>query len=102
MISENLIFNSVESHNLHCSINPSVGLPGVFFYPILSAHVHKISDPPEYLRQHSLELINSNIPDDAILVYTDSSRNELSYSDNGIYNMAEDHSCKFNLRNPDG
>ncbi|GFU05246.1 uncharacterized protein NPIL_426491 [Nephila pilipes] len=101
-ISENLIFNSVEPHHLYYCINPSVGFSGVFFHPTLSAHVHKTSYPPEYLRQLPLKLINSNIPDNAILVYMDGSRNEISYSSSGIHKRAQDNSQQFNLRNPNG
>ncbi|GFS37691.1 RNase H domain-containing protein [Nephila pilipes] len=35
VISENLIFNSIEPHHLYSCIDPSVELPGVFFYPTL-------------------------------------------------------------------
>ncbi|GFT59928.1 RNase H domain-containing protein [Nephila pilipes] len=84
-------------------ITPSPqSLLGVFFHPTLSAHVHKTSDPPEYLRELAIELINSNIPDDAILVYTDHSGNEMSYSGSGIYIRSQDNSRQFNLRNPNG
>ncbi|GFT03426.1 hypothetical protein NPIL_147371 [Nephila pilipes] len=59
-------------------------------------------DPPEYLRQLALELINSNILDDAFLAYTYGSRNEMSYTGSCIYIRAQDNSCQFNLRNTTG
>ncbi|PRD33689.1 UNVERIFIED_CONTAM: hypothetical protein NCL1_16906 [Trichonephila clavipes] len=42
-------------------------------------HVNETSDPPEFLRKLSLEVI-SNIPDDAFIIYTDGNRNENSRS----------------------
>ncbi|GFS81899.1 RNase H domain-containing protein [Nephila pilipes] len=42
------------------------------------------------------------IPDYAILVYTVGSRSEVSHYGCGIYIRAQDNSCQFNLRNPDG
>ncbi|GFX19076.1 uncharacterized protein TNCV_3012201 [Trichonephila clavipes] len=70
-----MIVSSVERHHLSSYIDPSKGLPGVYFHPNLLAHNNKTSDPPEFLRQLGLEVI-SNIPDDAFLKYTDGSRNE--------------------------
>ncbi|GFT05814.1 uncharacterized protein NPIL_253081 [Nephila pilipes] len=94
--------NSIEPLHLYSCIEPSMGFPGVFFYPTFSAHVLKTPDPSEYLRKLVLVLINSNIPDDDILLYTDGSRNKMSYSSSGIYIRSQDDSYQFNLRNPDG
>ncbi|GFU07789.1 uncharacterized protein NPIL_314251, partial [Nephila pilipes] len=79
-----------------------VNLYDVIIRPTLSAHVCKTSDPPDYLRQLAPELINSNTPDDANLVYTEGSRNEMPYSSNGIDIRFQDNSCQFTVRNPDG
>ncbi|GFX92811.1 gag-pol [Trichonephila clavipes] len=71
------------------------------FRPNLSAHVNKNSDPPEFLKQLALEVIR-NIPDDALLIYTDGSRNEHSRSDSGIYIKSQNYSRHIKLRNSDG
>ncbi|GFX07677.1 reverse transcriptase domain-containing protein [Trichonephila clavipes] len=86
VISDNMIFSSVERHHLSSCIDPSKGLPKVYFHPNLSAPVNKVSDPPEFLRQLALK-VASNIPD-AFLIYTDGSRNEHSRSGSGIYTLS--------------
>ncbi|GFW22053.1 gag-pol [Trichonephila clavipes] len=91
----------VEQNHLSSYIDSSEGLPGVYFYPNLSAHVNKTSDPPEFLRQLALEVI-SNIPEDAFLIYTDGSRNEHSRSESGIYIKSQIYSSHIKLRNTDG
>ncbi|GBO19426.1 hypothetical protein AVEN_148983-1 [Araneus ventricosus] len=80
----NLITNTVEQHQLTQSIDPSVGLPGVFFHTNLPVHVNKQKDHLTYLRQLALEIIN-DIPVDAVKVYTDGSKNDGDCTGSGIY-----------------
>ncbi|GFV70580.1 uncharacterized protein TNCV_3841641 [Trichonephila clavipes] len=101
VISDNMISPSVERHNLSSYIDPSEGLSRVFFHPNLSPHVNKTSDPPEFLKQLALEVI-SNIPDDALLIYTNGSRNEHSRSGSGIYIKSQNYSSHIKPRNSDG
>ncbi|GFT99594.1 gag-pol [Trichonephila clavipes] len=49
----------------------------MYFHSDFSPYVNKTSDPPEFLRQLSLEVIG-NIPDYAFLIYMDGSRNKHS------------------------
>ncbi|GBM05219.1 hypothetical protein AVEN_181610-2 [Araneus ventricosus] len=71
----NLISNTVEKRHLTQSIDPSVGLPGVFFHTNLPVEVNKQKDHTTFLRQLAFEIIN-DIPVDAVKVYTDGSKNE--------------------------
>ncbi|GFX93885.1 gag-pol [Trichonephila clavipes] len=96
-----MISPSVERHHLNSFIDPSEGISGVCFSPNLSAHVNKASDPPEFIRQLTLEVI-SNIPDDAFLIYTDVSRNKHTRSESGIYIKSQNYSSHTKLRNSDG
>ncbi|GFY31212.1 gag-pol [Trichonephila clavipes] len=96
-----MIFLSVERHHLSSYIDLSEGLPVVFFHPNFSAHFNKTSDPPEFLKQLALEVI-SNIPDNALFIYTDGSRNEHSRSSSGIYIKSQNYSSHIKLRNSDG
>ncbi|GFV33886.1 uncharacterized protein TNCV_4754971 [Trichonephila clavipes] len=101
VISDNMSFLSVERHHLSSYIDPSEGLPRVFLHPNLSAHVNKTSDPPDSFKQLALEVIN-NIPDDALLMYTDGSRNEHSRSGSAIYIKSQNYSRHIKLRNSEG
>ncbi|GFW70599.1 uncharacterized protein TNCV_1624311 [Trichonephila clavipes] len=101
VISDNMNFPSVKRHHLSSYIDPSEGFPEVFFHRNLSAHINKTSDPPEFLKKLALEVI-SNIPDDALLIYTDGSRNEQSHSGSGIYIKSQNYSSHIKLRNSDG
>ncbi|GBN97070.1 hypothetical protein AVEN_211362-1, partial [Araneus ventricosus] len=62
VMSCNLITNTVEQRHLTQRIDPSVGLPDVFFHTNLPVQVNKQIDNPTYLRQLALEIIN-DIPD---------------------------------------
>ncbi|GFX76714.1 gag-pol [Trichonephila clavipes] len=90
-----MIFPSVERHQ-SSYIDPSEGLPSVFFHPNLSAHVNKTSDLPEFLKKLALK-VNSNIPEDALLIYTDGSRNKHSRSSSGIH-IVPNYSSHIKLR----
>ncbi|GBM99919.1 hypothetical protein AVEN_248276-1 [Araneus ventricosus] len=81
-------------------INPSVGLPGVFFHTNLPVQVNKQKDHPTYLRQLALEIIN-NIPVDAVKVYTDGNRNDSDCTCSGIYITTHNQELKIQRRNPE-
>ncbi|GFV18077.1 uncharacterized protein TNCV_168811 [Trichonephila clavipes] len=67
----------------HC-VNPVEGLHGVHFHTELLSSINKNSDVPEYLRQLALEVKNG-IPSDAILIYTDGSKDESNRSRSGAF-----------------
>ncbi|GBN33985.1 hypothetical protein AVEN_160567-1 [Araneus ventricosus] len=96
----NLITNTVEQHHLTLSIDPVVGLPGVFFHTNLPVQVNKQKDHPTYLRQLALEIIN-DIPGNAVKVYTDGSINDSDCTGSGIYIKAYNQELKIQRRNPD-
>ncbi|PRD34434.1 UNVERIFIED_CONTAM: hypothetical protein NCL1_14626 [Trichonephila clavipes] len=58
-------------------------------------------DFPLCSTQLALEVIR-NIPDDALLIYTDGSRNEHSHSGSGINIKSQNYSSQIKLRNSDG
>ncbi|GFW75426.1 putative RNA-directed DNA polymerase from transposon BS [Trichonephila clavipes] len=65
-----LLDQDIEEHFLKNVFNPQEGLPRVHFKPEMGAHTSKNQDPPEYLRQLALEIINK-IPATAMQIYTD-------------------------------
>ncbi|GFY14767.1 hypothetical protein TNCV_648101 [Trichonephila clavipes] len=70
MQAMDLLDQDVEEHFLKNVFNPQEGLPRVHFKPEMGAHTSKNQDPPEYLRQLALEIINK-IPAAAMQIYTD-------------------------------
>ena len=101
VFGDDLIHMDVETHCLNPCIDPTEGLPRVFFHPELPTQVSKSSDIPTYLRQIALELINT-ISKEATIIYTDGSRNAYSRSGSGVYFKSGNDSCHIKLRNPDG
>ncbi|GBN48455.1 hypothetical protein AVEN_138205-1 [Araneus ventricosus] len=73
----------VEFNSLKLIASPLDSLPRVFFHTKLLTHTNKSSQRPEYLRQAALEMIN-NIHIEAILIYTDGSKNEIGHTGSGI------------------
>ncbi|GFX23534.1 RNase H domain-containing protein [Trichonephila clavipes] len=65
-----LLDQDVEEHFLKNGFNPQEGLPRVHFKPEMGDHTSKNQDPPEYLRQLALEIIDK-IPAAAMQIYTD-------------------------------
>ncbi|GFU49744.1 uncharacterized protein TNCV_2930301 [Trichonephila clavipes] len=70
MQAMDLLDQDIEEHFLKNVFNPQEGLPRVHFKPEMGAHTSKNQDPPEYLRQLALEIINK-IPATAMQIYTD-------------------------------
>ncbi|GFV05219.1 RNase H domain-containing protein [Trichonephila clavipes] len=60
----------------------------------------KHSSHPELLRQLALEVIN-DIPDRALIVYTDGSRSDTGRAGSGIFSNTPGNDVKISIRNPD-
>ncbi|GFU50627.1 RNase H domain-containing protein [Trichonephila clavipes] len=60
----------------------------------------KYSSHPELLRQLALEVIN-DIPDQALIVYTDSSRSDTGRAGSGIFSNTPGNDVKISIRNSD-
>ncbi|GFX01389.1 uncharacterized protein TNCV_4736301 [Trichonephila clavipes] len=58
------------------------------------------SSHPELLRQLALEVIN-DIPDQALIVYTDDSRSDTCRAGSGIFSNTPGNNVKISIRNPD-
>ncbi|GBN81464.1 hypothetical protein AVEN_77319-1, partial [Araneus ventricosus] len=95
VISCNLITNRVEQR-----IDPSAGLPGVFFHTNVPVQVNKQKDHPAYLRQLALEIIN-DIPVESVKAYSDGSRNDSDCTDSGIYIKTNNQELKIQRINRD-
>ncbi|GBM48158.1 hypothetical protein AVEN_138293-1 [Araneus ventricosus] len=93
-------FRPIALTSLTQSIDPSVGLPGIFFHTNFPVQVNKQKDHPTYLRQLALEIIN-DIPVDAVKVYTDDSKNDSDCTGSGIYITTHNQELKVQRRNPD-
>ncbi|GFW20879.1 RNase H domain-containing protein [Trichonephila clavipes] len=66
----------------------------------MGAHTSKNQDPPEYLRQLALEIINK-IPATAMQIYTDGSKDEQNSCGSGIFIKAPNCSHNIKIRNSD-
>ncbi|GFV04160.1 RNase H domain-containing protein [Trichonephila clavipes] len=55
---------------------------------------------PELLRQLTLEVIN-DIPDQALIIYTDGSRSDTGRAGNGIFSNTPGNDVQISIRNPD-
>ncbi|GFW63436.1 RNase H domain-containing protein [Trichonephila clavipes] len=66
----------------------------------MGAHTSKNQDPPEYLRQLALEIINK-IPATAMQIYTDGSKDEQNACGSGIFIKAPNCSHNIKIRNSD-
>ncbi|GFV12562.1 RNase H domain-containing protein [Trichonephila clavipes] len=66
----------------------------------MGAHTSKNQDPPEYLRQLALEIINK-IPATAMQIYTDGSKDEQNSCSSGIFIKAPNCSHNIKIRNSD-
>ncbi|GFU44467.1 RNase H domain-containing protein [Trichonephila clavipes] len=66
----------------------------------MGAHTSKNQDPPEYLRQLALEIINK-IPATAMQIFTDGSKDEQNSCGSGIFIKAPNCSHNIKIRNSD-
>ncbi|GFU17442.1 DUF4817 domain-containing protein [Trichonephila clavipes] len=60
----------------------------------------KHSSHPELLKQLALELIN-DIPDQALIIYTDGSRSDTGRAGSGIFSNTPGNDARNSIRNPD-
>ncbi|GFV87406.1 RNase H domain-containing protein [Trichonephila clavipes] len=60
----------------------------------------KHSSHPELLRQLALEVIN-DIPDQALIIYTDGTRSDTGRAGSGIFSNTPGNDVKISIRNPD-
>ncbi|GFX10383.1 putative RNA-directed DNA polymerase from transposon BS [Trichonephila clavipes] len=100
MQAMDLLDQDIEEHFLKNVFNPQEGLPRVHFKSELGAHTSKNQDPPEYLRQLALEIINK-IPATAMQIYTDGSKDEQNSCGSGIFIKAPNCSHNIKIRNSD-
>ncbi|GFW03907.1 putative RNA-directed DNA polymerase from transposon BS [Trichonephila clavipes] len=100
MQAMDLLDQDVEEHFLKNVFNPQEELPRVHFKPEMGADTSKSQDPPEYLRQLALEIINK-IPAAAMQIYTDGSKEDQNSCGSGIFIKAPNCSHNIKIRNPD-
>ncbi|GFT86484.1 putative RNA-directed DNA polymerase from transposon BS [Trichonephila clavipes] len=98
MQTMDLLDQDIEEHFLKNVFNSQEGLPRVHFKPEMEAHTSKNQDPPEYLRQLALEIINK-IP--ATAIYADGSKDDQNSCGSGIFIKAPNCSHNIKIRNPD-
>ncbi|GFX86336.1 putative RNA-directed DNA polymerase from transposon BS [Trichonephila clavipes] len=100
MQAMDLLDQDIEEYFLKNVLNPQEGLPRVHFKPEMGAHTSKNQDPPEYLCQLALEIINK-IPATAMQIYTDGSKDEQNSCGSGIFINAPNCSHNIKIRNSD-
>ncbi|GFX96856.1 RNase H domain-containing protein [Trichonephila clavipes] len=81
-------------------ITPIDSFNHVEFREELLTSTPKHSSHPELLRQLALEVIN-DIPDQALIVYTDGSRSDMGRAGNGIFSNTPGNDVKISIRNPE-
>ncbi|GFT09879.1 methyltransferase-like protein 7B [Trichonephila clavipes] len=92
-------FNVDTSTPFSC-ITPIDSFNHVEFQEELLTSTPKHSSHPELLRQLALEVIN-DIPDHALIVYTDSSRSDTGKAGSGVFSNTPGNDVKSSIRTPD-
>ncbi|GFY12661.1 RNase H domain-containing protein [Trichonephila clavipes] len=92
-------FNVDTSTPFSC-ITPIDSFNHVEFREDLLTSTPKHSSYPELLRQMILEVIN-DIPDQALIIYTDGSRSDTGRTGSGIFTNTPGNDVKISIRNPD-
>ncbi|GFW50291.1 RNase H domain-containing protein [Trichonephila clavipes] len=92
-------FNVDTSTPFSC-ITPIDSFNHVEFREELLTSTPKHSSHPELLRQLALKVIN-DIPDQALIIYTDVSRSETGSAGSGIFSNTPRNDVKSSIRNPD-
>ncbi|XP_055932819.1 uncharacterized protein LOC129962845 [Argiope bruennichi] len=90
----------VSSNSLKPIASPLDKLSGVYFHTELLTYTNKSSQHPEFLRQAALEVIN-NIPSEAVLIYTDGSKDENGHTGSGVVIKSGNEETFLSQRNPD-
>ncbi|GFX34261.1 RNase H domain-containing protein [Trichonephila clavipes] len=94
---------------IDCNVDPSApfscitpidSLNHVEFREELLTSTPKHSSRPELLRQLALEVMN-DIPDQALVIYTDGSRSDTGRAGSGIFSNIPGTDVKIRIRNPD-
>ncbi|GFV13984.1 RNase H domain-containing protein [Trichonephila clavipes] len=94
-----IVFN-VDTSTLFCCITPIDSFNQVDLWEELLTSTPKHSSHPELLRQLALEVIN-DIPDQALIVYTDGSHLDTGRAESGIFSNTPRNDVKISIRNPD-
>ncbi|GFV92617.1 RNase H domain-containing protein [Trichonephila clavipes] len=92
-------FNVDTSTPFSC-ITPIDSFNHVEFREELLTSTPKHSSHPELLRQLALEVIN-DIPDQALIIYTDRSRSDTGRAGSGIFSNTPGNDVKISIRNTD-
>ncbi|GFU23338.1 RNase H domain-containing protein [Trichonephila clavipes] len=92
-------FNVDTSAPFSC-ITPTDSFNHVKFREKLLTSTSKHSSHPELLRQLALEVIN-DIPDQALIIYTDGSRSDTGRAGNGIFSNTPGNDVKISISNLD-
>ncbi|GFW13230.1 putative RNA-directed DNA polymerase from transposon BS [Trichonephila clavipes] len=91
---------SVDTSTPFSCITPIDSFNHVEFREELLTSTPKHSSHPELLRQLALQVIN-DIPDQALIIYTDGSRSDAGRAGSGIFNNTPGNDVKISIRNPD-
>ncbi|GFU87944.1 RNase H domain-containing protein [Trichonephila clavipes] len=98
---EKLKFNFVINRSSNfCCITPIDSFNHVEFREVLLTSTPKHSSHPELLRQLALEVIN-DIPDQALIIYTDGSRSDTGRIGSCIFSNTPGNDVKISIKNPD-
>ncbi|GFT17308.1 RNase H domain-containing protein [Trichonephila clavipes] len=92
-------FNVDTSTPFNC-ITPIDSFNHVEFREELLTSTPNHSSHPELLRQLTLEVIN-DIPDQALIIYTDGSRSDTGRAGRGIFSNTPGNDVKISIMNPD-
>ncbi|GFU02219.1 RNase H domain-containing protein [Trichonephila clavipes] len=92
-------FNVDTSTPFSC-ITPIDFFNHVEFWEELLTSTPKHSSHPELLRQLAVEIIN-DIPDQALIIYTDGSCSDRGRAGSGIFSNTPGNDVKISIRNPD-
>ncbi|GFW92613.1 RNase H domain-containing protein [Trichonephila clavipes] len=91
---------NVDTSTLFSCITPTDSFNHVEFREELLTSTPNHSSHPELLRQLALEVIN-DIPDQALIIYTDGSRSDTGRAGSGIFSNTPGNDVKISIRNPD-
>ncbi|GFU72982.1 RNase H domain-containing protein [Trichonephila clavipes] len=80
-------------------ITPIDSFNHVEFREELLTSTPKHSSHPELLRQLALEVIN-DVPDQALIIYTDGSRSDTGRAGSGIFSNTPENDVKLSIRSP--
>ncbi|XP_042905437.1 uncharacterized protein [Parasteatoda tepidariorum] len=88
----------IEPHSLRSCFSPVTDFSGIHFHTELLYPAHKSKDNPEFMRQMALETI-SQIPSDALQLYTDGSKSDEGHSGSGVFIKTPTYTLSLKFRN---